>query len=616
MCGIVALYHKDGSPVDRQVLVRMRDTLTHRGPDDAGLYVDGRVGLAHRRLSIIDLSPTGAQPMFDESGTISVVFNGEIYNYAALRQEFSARGYRFRTKSDTETILAGYVLHGESFVTKLNGIFAFALWDAPRRKMFLVRDRMGVKPLYVWCDDRLVAAASEMKALLQHPGVGRSVDEELIPEYLAFRQLAGHKTLIRGIRQLPPGQMLIIDAAAERSSSYWSIPPCSSRNEDDNHVDRVDALLAEATRMQLVADVPVGTYNSGGIDSSLITGYAAATATHRLNTFSVGFDDRRFDERPYAQMVADQYRTNHRALVVRSRDYADELPRVIWHHDEPLSHPHTVHLYLLSRFARQFVTVVLTGEGSDELFAGYPRYRSGAMLQRLGAAGRLVGAGVARVIPSRPRSRWDKTKHALVQGPLRNVIEASRWVNDEELAQVLTVRQSPIRPERVPLQPLNGDLVARMLEQDQRNYLQALLMRLDKTTMAASLEARVPFLDHRLVELAASIPTSYKLRGLQTKYVIKRLAARRLPHRVVYRRKMGFPVPLGDWLRDCTGLGRYLDNLLEPRAIHRGYLAKTGVRETIDAHRRGFRDHREILWGLINLELWHREFLENGGRTR
>lgn len=615
MCGIVALYHRDGSPVDREVLVRMRDTLTHRGPDDAGLHVDGGVGLAHRRLSIIDLSTSAGQPMYDETGTVSIVFNGEIYNYAELRQEFSSRGYRFRTRSDTETILAGYALHGESSVTKLNGIFAFALWDSRRRRMYLVRDRMGVKPLYVWCDHRLIAAASEMKALLQHPGVGRTVDEELIPEYLAFRQLAGHKTLIRGIRQVPPGEMLIIDDAAERPAIYWSMPPCISGNGEGNHIDRVDALLGEATRMQMVADVPVGTYNSGGIDSSLITGYAAATATDRLNTFSIGFDDPRFDERPYSQLVADKYRTNHRTLVIRNKEYANELPRVIWHHDEPLSHPHTVHLYLLSRLARQFVTVVLTGEGSDELFAGYPRYRSGALLQRLGATGRVVARGLARMIPSRPRSRWDKTKRALAQGSLRNVIEASRWVNDEELAQVLTLSQSPIRPERVPSQPLNGDLVARMLEQDQRNYLQALLMRLDKTTMAASLEARVPFLDHRLVEVAATIPTSYKLRGLQTKYVIKQLAARRLPHRVVYRRKMGFPVPLGDWLRDPAGLGRYLDTLLEPRALQREYVAKTAVRSTIEEHRQGLRDHREILWGLINLELWHRELLENGSRT-
>jgi asparagine synthase (glutamine-hydrolysing) len=611
MCGIVALYNTDLSAVDPDLLVSMRDRIRHRGPDDAGLRIEGHVGLGHRRLSIIDLSAGAKQPMCDESGRVWISFNGEIYNFKDLRSECEARGYRFRTKSDTETILAAYVLDGETFVTRLNGIFSFALWDSGRQRLYLVRDRLGVKPLYVWRRDGIVAAASEIKALLEHPRIQPEVDADLVPEYLAFRQMSGTKTLLKGIEQVAPGTMLVVDRAGERTVTYWSQPVCVTPDQADEttHLARVEELLQDAARMQMVSDVPLGTFNSGGIDSSLITAYVAETAAGGLNTFSVGFDDPRFDERPYAEMVARKYGTNHRTLVIQNHEYSDQLPHVVWYHDEPLSHPHTVQLYLLSRFARQFVTVVLTGEGSDELFAGYPRYRAGAMLQRLGPLGRWLGGSLARRLPP-GSSRWEKARRALAVGPLGNVVQAPRWVGDGDLQRVLALDASPIRPERLPTYPLNGDWVARMLEQDQRNYLHVLLMRLDKTTMAASLEARVPFLDHRLVELAARVPTSLKLKGLENKYLIKKLAVRRLPESLVYRRKMGFPVPLSEWFRDPVGLGRYLELLLEPRSLDRGYFQSEQVKRVVAEHRAGSHDHRELLWGLVNLELWHRTVVE------
>jgi len=612
MCGIVALYHKEENAVDQQVLLAMRDAMIHRGPDDAGLYLHGNVGLAHRRLSIIDLSSSAHQPMCDASGSFWLVFNGEIYNFLQLRDEMSSGGYRFKTRSDTEVILALYAFMGERFVERLNGIFAFALWDSQNRKLFLVRDRMGVKPLYIWSGKNFVAAASEIKALMVHPDIQRDVNTEAIPEYLAYRQLAGNKTMFKGVELLGPGQMMAIHGAGETTTTYWRLPRIS-RDENrakKDYIEQSDQLLHEATKMQLVADVPVGVFNSGGIDSSLITSYVAEEVSTNLNTFSVGFSDPRLDERPYAEIVARKYRTHHRSVVVDDEAYAENLPRTIWHHDEPLSHPHTVQLYLLSKLAKQFVTVVLTGEGSDELFAGYPRYRSGAALQLLGNSGQWMARNVIRWLPSQLGRRFGKARAALQLGPLGNVMEAARWVTDDELKPILRLHDSPISTERWPGLPLNGDLVARMLEQDQRNYLQALLMRLDKTSMAAGLEARVPFLDHRLIEFAATVPSSLKLRWGETKYLVKRLAIRRLPREIVYRRKMGFQVPLTAWLRNPAGLGRFMDMLLEPRSLQRGYLDSRGVRRLVQDHRDRGGDHTEILWGLINLELWQRIMIE------
>ena len=610
MCGIVAVYTQDKRPLGEDLLVSMRDSMVHRGPDDAGVYLDQHVALGHRRLSIIDRSG-GHQPMPDHSGTVWIVFNGEIYNFLSLRDELANRGYRFKTRSDTEVILALYAYEGERFVDRLNGIFAFALWDSKKNNLYLVRDRMGVKPLYIYRGKCLVAAASEIKALLKHPQIKGEVHDSAIPEYLAFRQLCGNKTMFKGIEQVGPGQMMVITPTGATTRTYWPLPRCTHENIDGiQYEEQIDRLLSEATQMQMVADVPLGTFNSGGLDSSLVTVYAAEKASGRLNTFSVGFSDSNLDERPYAEMVTRELNTNHRSLVIENQEYAENLPQMIWHHDEPLSHPHTIQLYLLSKFTKQFVTVVLTGEGADELFAGYPRYRSGAALQLLGGPGQWLAQHLVSILPDRPASRFQKAKRALQLGPLGTVIETARWVTDAQLNLVLESEASPIKPERFPRHPLNGDLVASMLEQDQRNYLQAILMRLDKATMGASVEARVPFLDHRLVELAATIPSSQKLRRFETKYPIKRLAIQYLPKEIVHRRKMGFPVPLSEWFRDPLGLGRFLDLLVEPRSLQRGYLKPQSVRKIVDEHRRGGKDYGELLWGLVNLEVWHRVMIE------
>jgi asparagine synthase (glutamine-hydrolysing) len=617
MCGIVAVFNREAEEVRPDVLSSMRDAMTHRGPDDCGLFIDANVGLAHRRLSIIDLSPAGHQPMCNETGHVWITFNGEIYNFQSLRQELVNRGYRFRSRSDTEVILALYDLDGDTFVNRLNGIFAFALWDARKRRLCVARDRMGVKPLYIWRGQRTIAVASEIKALLVHPDVTRDVRHELVPEYLAFRQLAGNQTLLTGIEQLGPGHMLFLDEAGERTTRYWA---ASTHHEFDSYhgtinetVDKLDEQMAEVVSRQTLADVPLGTFNSGGVDSSLVTAYVSARSRDHLNTFAVGFDDPKLDERPFARVVADVCQTRHRSIVVDCREFADLLPTVVWHHDEPLSHPHTIQLYALSKLARQFVKVVLTGEGSDELFAGYPRYRSAVALGMLGPRGCAWGQRAAGLWPFKSSGRMAKAQRALALGPEGTVLEGARWVMDADLRSVLTTNESALRPQRSAIgRPRN--LLTQMLEQDQQNYLQALLMRLDKVTMASSLEARVPFLDNQIVDFAATIPADQKIRRWSPKFVVRRLAERKLPKQLIRRRKMGFSVPLADWFRSSAGLGRYIDMLLEPRSLQRPYLDAHNVRHLLDAWRRGDAVSTDLLWGLVNLEVWQREVIERASR--
>ena len=607
MCGFVALFNRDGRPVHTRVVESMRDLISHRGPDDAGTYVDGCVGLGHRRLSIVDLSG-GHQPMSDSTGQVWIAYNGEVYNHLELRPALESAGYPFKTVCDTEVILAGYVLEGVSFFEKLNGIFAFAIWDGRTRELVLVRDRMGVKPLYVWRNAHTVAVASEAKSLLEHPAVGNEINIDAVPEYLAFRQIAGRATMLRDIETLAPGEIVVYSRSGERRQQYWDLPE-PARSPDRNEarlVAELDELMADAVRLQLMSDVPLGTFNSGGVDSSLVTSYVASQRQGELNTFCVGLEDEALDERPYAKLVADQYQTRHRNLVVGPREFADCLPAVNWHLDEPANHPNTVAMYLLSRWTKEVATVVLTGEGCDEFFAGYPRYRAAQLLQRLGPVRPAVRL-LAHLLPTPRTSRYEKLLGALRSTPHRAIREISRYVPDSELDELLAV---PIRTYTEARDaPLNasGDLVAQVLEQDQRNYIQSIFNRLDKASMAFGVEARVPLLDHRIIEFAARVPTTLKLHGSETKYLVKKLAERRLPEPVVYRKKSGLAMPLATWFRDSEGLGRYLDMLVEPRSLERPWARRNGFVGLVERVRRGEPVRDELLWGLVNLEIWSRE---------
>ncbi len=592
----------------------MRETLEHRGPDDAGLFLDGGIGLAHRRLRIIDLEG-GHQPMANEAGTLQLVYNGEIYNYRELRRMLISRGVRLRTQSDTETILGLYELFGEDCVDHLRGMFAFALWDAPRRRLVAARDRLGIKPLYLLRRRDTVALASEIKALLELEDAAPELDVETVGEYLSFRSLQGTRTMFRGVERVAPGEMVVFDERSERRRKYWTAPLPEHRQEASRPAgewaEEFDALLGQVTREHMVSDVPIGTFNSGGVDSSLVTAYVAAKAGPRLNTYSIGFEDPEFDERPYARIVADRFGTRHHSPVMSERDYVEWLPGALWHHDEPLNHPHSVHLAYLSRIARERVTVVLTGEGSDELFAGYPRYRLPRFLDRMAFLGPFLRPLLrASSVLLQERGRF-RLRHVLQGSGGFRFDRLAAFVPPEQAARVVAA-EAALTLEA----PGSGggarspSVLAHALRFDQENYLQSLVHRLDRMNMSASLEGRVPFLDHQVVEFAARVPPGLKIRGLENKFLVKLAARRHLPVTVVRRRKAGFAVPVSRWLRPGQPLDPYVDMLLEPRSLSRGYLNAGEIRRTVGEHREGRGDHGELLWGLLNLELWQRIMIE------
>ncbi len=616
MCGVATIFHRNGEPVSERLVVEMRDTLTHRGPDDAGVYVDGPVGLTHRRLSIIDLGG-GHQPMSSEDGTVQVVFNGEIYNFPELRQHLEQRGRALRTRSDTETIVGLYELYGEDCVDHLRGMFAFVLWDATRQRLLAARDRIGIKPLYVAERGERIAFASEIKALLRLPWVAAECNRDRVAEYLTYRHVAGEETLFRDIRRVEPGEIWSITRDDVRRRRYWEIP-CPTDEDGDRHdhrsleewSERVETEFSEVVGSHMLADVPLGTFNSGGVDSSLVTALVAGKTSQQLNTYSVGFDEPEFDERPFADMVATGFSTRHHAIVVPERDYVDSLPLVVWHHDEPLDHPHTVHLAYICRLARERVKVVLTGEGSDELFGGYPRYRLPWILDRASRRGLPLGAifglGLARLLPARSRMRMEN-----VLGDGADLRGLTAFAPPDLVMSVLAPewQVSPRARERAAVPP---HLFSSALRMDQTTYLQSLLTRLDRVSMATSLEARVPFLDHGLIELAAQVPSDLKIRRGDTKFLVKHIARKYLPSQIVDRRKAGFAVPIAQWLRDGI-LRPYADMLLEPRALQRGVVDPVEVRRIVDEHQSNRQDHGELLWGLVNLELWHRVMIDARG---
>jgi asparagine synthase (glutamine-hydrolysing) len=636
VCGLVALFRRGGEPVREAELAAMRDLLVHRGPDDAGLLIDGEVGLGFRRLSIIDVGAGGHQPMASPSGRSHIVFNGEIYNYRGLRRLLRGRGVTLRTESDTETILGLYELFGLRCVEYLHGMFAFVIWDGERRRLVAARDRLGIKPLYLLRHGDMLALASEIKAFLPLREWAPRLAGDRLGEYLIYRGLAGNGTLFAGVERLAPGELMVATAGQVRRERYWQLPhPVSALDPgeapaaltargEQECAEELDALLDEVVREHLVSDVPLGTFNSGGVDSSLITALAARAGTQPLNTYSVGFADPAFDESRFANLVAERFETRHHRLEVGGEEYAEWLPRAIWYHDEPLSHPHSVQLLRLSQLAKQRVTVVLTGEGSDELFGGYRRYRLPALLDRLPLPSRWLRPALrlsGPLLGDLERLR----ANALLGGLPRGMRGGGSRVRAEGLAAFVAERQARrllgagdggdlARRDGADVLARRPGVLARTLWYDQQTYLQALLHRLDRMTMGASVEGRVPFLDHRIVELAARLPPALKVRGRQTKHLLKRVAARYLPAAITGRRKAGFSVPVSAWLRPGGPLAGAVELLLEPASASRGYCAPAELARLVEEHRRGRRDHAEALWALINLELWQRLWSEEARR--
>lgn len=600
------------------VLRAMTGIISHRGPDDEGAWINGPIALGHRRLSILDLSPAGHQPMVDEKRGRAIAFNGEIYNYRDLRPRLLASGIALRSTSDTEVLLKMADFATTAWLHSLNGMFAFALWDTASQTLLLVRDRFGVKPLYWSILGTQLIFASEQKALLLYPGFNRNVRLDAIPEFLAFRSLLGSATLFESVYELPPGHLLQVRPdgssptikrwfhdAADAPTGDWVDPRTSLE-------DQFVSLFSDAVRYRLIADVPVGTYNSGGVDSSLTTSIARNFSTGDFHTFSVAISEAGYDESHWALKVAKQCDTQHHVLTIDSNEFADGLPATIWFNDEPLNHPNTVALLRLSALARRFVTVVLTGEGADETFGGYPRYQIPLLSRFLRWAPRILTSAAYHTFRKLGARRIAKLLE-VCGDPWRAIIESQRFIPSTDL-QALGIFTSEPPERRHLLELLAGlplDELEKLLIYDRATYLPSLLHRLDRTTMAHGLEGRLPFLDYRLQEWAKTVPAAQKIRlGRENKVLLKKIAAQTFPMEMIYRRKMGFDVPLSEWLRAPKGLGRYLDLLTDDTFRARSTFDANAVSRLVDDHRKLRANHGEALWTLINVEIWMRTFVD------
>lgn len=615
MCGFAGVvYLRDARSPSSELLTRMSESISHRGPDGSGIYRDGGVGLAHRRLAVIDPN-FGAQPMTDDLTSRTIVFNGEIYNYQELRGEAQRDGRGLRTASDTEVLLKLSTVDSTDWLSKLNGMFAFALWDARKRKLLLVRDRFGVKPLYVVRTSDFVAFASEAKALLHVLTEPPSICTDGLQEYLAFRHVLAPKTLFKNIGQICPGTAWTIDLADGRvqETTYWSEHaetmgrPLDEEESQAQFAER----FSSAVRYRMIADVPVGTFNSGGVDSTLVTAEVRRQKATELHTYSVGFNEAEYDETEYAALVAERLGTIHTAVRVDGRRYAELWARAVWHLDAPLCHAHSVQILSLSEIAKRDVTVVLTGEGADEVFGGYPRLQIPMLIEQMP----LPLKGVARRV-----SQWLTVHQSLKRRAAKfadvmaskgaPAVEALRFVPLRDLALLTVGAGGRSRDQMWKSLVGKDDFLRALLEFDRRAYLPSLLVRLDKMSMAHGLEARTPFLDYRLVLWSRRCPSALLMRtGRDNKVMLKRAAAAILPAQLVHRRKVGFGVPIGQWFRDVPELTDVLHQILAANSTACSIVDRRILQKMIDDHLSGRQDHAEVLWTLSNLEVWRHVFL-------
>jgi len=630
MCGIcgVAIPSRLNRRVDESQLVAMRDSLIHRGPDGAGVLIDGSVGLGHRRLSIVD-PDGGGQPMSNEDDSVWIVFNGEIYNHRELRPALKERGHRYRSSSDTETIIHLYEEFGARGVEKLRGMFAYAIWDSRRRRLVIARDRLGIKPLYyVMKEDGELYFASEIKALVEGGVIRPEVNYNALADYAANRYTSGEETLFHGVMRLLPGHTLTWRDGEIEVDRYWDLrfKKPEERLSEAQYVERFGELFGECVKSHLMSDAPLGMFLSGGIDSSAIVAVMSRFAREPIKTFSVAFAERDANELEYARAVARAFKTDHHEIVVSPEQFFERLPALVYQEDEPIAYPSSVPLYFVSDLAANRVKVALTGEGSDELLAGYNKYR--VAIYNL-----LLGRGYERLTPARLRGLVRKQIERLNGASrARRVLQRTFLFMPAEIKDLYFDNfavYSPARqrrlftaeayermrdrdPYRAHLSYIEQSgaetLLDKLLAADMKTYLHELLMKQDQMSMAASIESRVPFLDHKLVEFAARMPDTMKLRGWTTKYVLRRAMRGVLPPRILTRKKMGFPTPVGSWFRGP--FRRVMDEyVLSERALARGVFDPSYAREIVARHAAG-ENHTERLWMLVNFEIWQRRFFD------
>jgi asparagine synthase (glutamine-hydrolysing) len=625
MCGISGVFDFKGAPVDRELVRRMSSAISHRGPDGEGYYFDDAVGLGHRRLSIIDIKG-GSQPISNETDRLHIIFNGEIYNYVELREELQAKGHRFKTQTDTEVILHAYEQWGIDCVSRFNGIFAFAIWDQDKKRLFIARDHLGVKPLYYACVGNRFIFGSEIKALLQDPGCVREVDLTALGELFTLRYVPSPKTLIQGISKLPPAHSMLVSADGISLTRYWKwTPKIREAVNEDALIEEYRALVEDAVRLQMRSDVPVGLFLSSGVDSGAILALMARQTTSPIHTFTIGFENgQNTNETEDARQLAQQFGADHTEMIVTAQDYQKYYDRYIWDVEEPVGNETAAAFYFVSALAREKVKVALTGQGADEPWAGYHRYIGAYLSQfysRIPSAvtRQIVDPFISKFVKNEQVRRAAKSLNE--PDMLTRLVKIYSFYSSEMKGQLfqpwlldhISVDGVEAKEALKHLQSeVTGlDALNQMVYIDTRaNLPDDLLMVGDKTAMANSLEARVPFLDYRLIEFAESLPSNLKLRGLQRKYLHKKSLQKWLPDEVVYRKKKGFANPIDEWLR--TQMRDFVhDCLMTETAAVRKYFSCKYIETLLADHESGRRNHLRHIYQLISFEMWHQRFISN-----
>jgi asparagine synthase (glutamine-hydrolysing) len=624
MCGIAGIVGPEiaGDAASAEELIaRMCGVIAHRGPDDEGHYVAGEAALGMRRLSIIDVGG-GHQPISNEDGRVWIVFNGEIYNHHDLRKELIARGHGFATRSDTETIVHLYEEEGERCVERLRGMFAFAIWDSSKRSLLLARDRAGKKPLHYAQVGEALLFGSEIKSLLQYGGLAREVNPEAISDYLSFGYVPDPLTAFRGVYKLPPGHTLTFKDGRVSTRRYWDFSyrgESGPERDESYYVERLRDLLTEAVRVRLESEVPLGAFLSGGIDSSTIVALMAREMGRAVKTFSIGFNESAFDELKYARLTSERFRTDHHEFIV-TPDICRIVDDIVWSHDEPFADVSSIPTYVVSKMAREHVTVVLSGDGGDELFGGYERYvveEGRKRYERIPSfIRRRLLLSASRALPPGAYGKRFLGNIALEAGP--RYVDNAAYFNEEakrallsaEMRHRLNGYNSAVAFEHLYATPASEARLDRLMYLDSKTYLPGdILVKVDRMSMAHSIETRAPLLDHQLIEFVQTIPASLKLRGMETKYILKQAVKGLIPDEIIFRPKQGFDVPIKHWFNH--ELRELLDDTLNDARTHaRGYFDRRAVINILNDHRRGVRDQARHLWGFLMLELWHRAFID------
>jgi len=629
VCGICGkVYHSRDRTVDGELLRSMNSVINHRGPDDEGIYVKNNVGLAHKRLSILDLSPAGHQPMSNEDGSIWIVFNGEIYNFLDLREELQKKGHTFRSRTDTETIIHLYEEKGVECVHDLRGMFAFAIWDENKKRLFCARDRAGKKPFVYAHSEGGLVFASEIKSLLKDPSLKRSLDYSAIHHYLTYQYVPSPMSIFKSIKKLPPGHILICEGGNLTLKRYWNLSyqnklQLSSVKE---YGEQFRELFEEAVKIRLRSDVPLGAFLSGGIDSSLVVAVMSRLMNQPVKTFSIGFEEEGYDEVAFARIIAEKYETDHHEFTVKP-DAVSILPKIVWHYNEPFADSSAIPTYYVSKMTRDFVTVALNGDGGDESFAGYERYLADKLADYYRRVPPFIREGIMRrAVDKLPHStnrrnffrRLKRFVKGISEPPERRYVRWICFFDNEMKGDLYTPSFKDLNRELDSV-----DLTVKWYEQadaeqfldrtlfvDVMSYLpEDLLVKVDIASMAHSLEARSPFLDHKVMEFAASLPPNLKLRGMETKFLLKDTLSDIVPKEILQRKKMGFGVPLDVWFRNDLKEMAY-DVLLDQKSIERGYFRKEYVSKMLDEHVSKQYDHSYRIWALLFLELWHKMFID------